>query len=550
MKLVWHLAKADLRHLRWPLAVWVLAVVVNVACSACQLRLPAPLQWPWLFPDLLNLVSIVTRWGLTVVLAAQLIQADPLHTSTGFWLTRPIGGTRMFAAKAVGLAILVLGPALLDAAVVAGFRISGWVWLVALLEFASTGAVVVAAAAAYATVAGTFGSFILRGIILLAAGSFAGFTADVLVNPNRLVGIAQPLPTDSLVISGWWAAKLAILAGGAAFLAWQYRQRHFRAALPIAFLGTVLVMMLPTYWPWDFFGYPAETRAAAGAPPIGLQSPVLRAALTYRNGVVLAGEVGCVAQADGRFLDPVSVRGEAMLVWPDQRSRFVAGAYRRVAPPADPASLAPAALARFLAPVRLLNPVPLVARTLNLLNLRSDDAQRLARAPAAVTAEMDVRVRGFAVEAELPAAAGGRAAGSSWRVRIEQTSMAAGAARFTLREDAYLSLLAGPEQPLSELPFVALPMAASVRYSEQKVLYLLANRARGEALLPRPVPAHPRSGGFGHFYTWRRDLEFASAPMGARPEEWLRGATLLRIRLVDLGRVTCTLRADGVTARL
>jgi hypothetical protein len=103
MRLIPHLAWHDLRSQRVPLLVWagILALLpaAILAGPALLLRMP---RIPVLL--LLRLLS-------TGLLAALIIQRDPLVGTTAFWLTRPISRTTLFVSKVVSLTtVLVASP--------------------------------------------------------------------------------------------------------------------------------------------------------------------------------------------------------------------------------------------------------------------------------------------------------------------------------------------------------------------------------------------------------------------------------------------------------
>lgn len=550
MKLIWHLVKADLRHLRWPLVIWALAVGVNLACNAYQLTLPARIHWPLVLADFLNLVSTVTRWGLTVVMAAQVILADPLRGSTAFWLTRPIAGGRLLAAKLLVLAALSLLPAVLTGATVAAFGLGGRAILAAVVQTAVTGGVAVLIAAVYATIADGFGSFVLRGMIILAGCGFVASIFAAMAHVGRLVE-GEMVPTDSLATSGLWVFRLAILFGGAGFVGWQYLQRHIRLGLTVACLGTVLVMALPSFWRWDFLGggRAAYQPAPGTRPALVLHSSVLRTTGSFDRYTRLAGEIECTAHAADFILEPVATGPDVELKWPDGCTQGAMGAQSSFPSPIDLTGCEPGVLERSLAPLRLLNPPRRSSRLLNLLMLDNATAQRLGREPATLRAEVDARLHRYVIEAEMPLAAGAAARGGAWKAQIEQVSAHGDGVRLTLKEDVYHSALAGELEQHNYVEAVVIPFF-SPRFAPRNVCYLLVNRSRGEALLPARSPAFLRQASFGSLRAWRQQMEFATGGLGLPPAEWLRGATLLRVRLEDLGRVMCSLKAEGVTAKL
>jgi hypothetical protein len=103
MKLIFHQAMTDLRAQRWLVAAW--AAMLMAACSVEALKLEASLVYPLLA---LSLGRVVLGW----VLAIRIVHADPLDSTSAFWLTRPLSPRMLLAAKA-GLisALLLVVPA-------------------------------------------------------------------------------------------------------------------------------------------------------------------------------------------------------------------------------------------------------------------------------------------------------------------------------------------------------------------------------------------------------------------------------------------------------
>lgn len=99
MKLIWHLIRKDTRRLRLALILWAGLVATGVALALASLHVKAGTSW-----DLERaLLALNLSWGVDLVvayvLAAAVVLEDSPTESTGFWITRPIAGWRLLAAK-------------------------------------------------------------------------------------------------------------------------------------------------------------------------------------------------------------------------------------------------------------------------------------------------------------------------------------------------------------------------------------------------------------------------------------------------------------------
>ena len=125
MRLVWHLARADLKRWSWLFICWYLLVLLSAWLGEqgplLQLRddvvgASAGMLSDWL-PSL--------RRVCFVVLVAFVVLETPLVSSTAFWLTRPIDRTHLLLAKLLTLTTaLVIWPTLVDLVVMARRHLS------------------------------------------------------------------------------------------------------------------------------------------------------------------------------------------------------------------------------------------------------------------------------------------------------------------------------------------------------------------------------------------------------------------------------------------
>lgn len=123
MRLTWHIIAKDLRRLQVPLAIWVLLMLAEHVFYA-------RIGGVWGAPDLewLNRIQGGSELWLRIFalplmayfLIGALVYDDPLVEADPFWITRPISGRQLLAAKITGAILLFLVVPLLIK--------TGWWW--------------------------------------------------------------------------------------------------------------------------------------------------------------------------------------------------------------------------------------------------------------------------------------------------------------------------------------------------------------------------------------------------------------------------------------
>ena len=103
MNLVWHIVRKDFRYLRFYVAGWL-----GLLMAVCLLvRLGWGLHLYWI--PVIGVLKIV----LLALVVSNLVQEDSPVGSTSFWLSRPVSGWRLLAAKSILLALTLVIPTLL-----------------------------------------------------------------------------------------------------------------------------------------------------------------------------------------------------------------------------------------------------------------------------------------------------------------------------------------------------------------------------------------------------------------------------------------------------
>ncbi len=112
MKLVWHIVRKDLVRLRGWLAIWALVLIAKIAVGWTVRAGDSALDWPQMVKSVLTLTWL--EGVMTFVLALLLMQEDRVMGPAPWWVTRPVAGGRLLAAKALGAIVALVGlPALI-----------------------------------------------------------------------------------------------------------------------------------------------------------------------------------------------------------------------------------------------------------------------------------------------------------------------------------------------------------------------------------------------------------------------------------------------------
>ncbi len=117
MKLTWNIVRKDLARIWLPWLIWVALVVADIGLGSRMIRGDLVNQATQYEADVyrraINGLFVIVGY----ILAAWLVQLDCPLNSESEWMTRPISGARLFAAKAFGVFLLMWAPILLIAVI-------------------------------------------------------------------------------------------------------------------------------------------------------------------------------------------------------------------------------------------------------------------------------------------------------------------------------------------------------------------------------------------------------------------------------------------------
>ncbi len=236
MNPVWHLFKKDFHRLRLPLAVFSLLMVGKIIFYAVIAGLFAAPDIEWLRrmqqgPEML--LRFFAEPIIAYVLVGWLVFEDSPVEQDAHWLTRPISGAQLYAAKVLGAGLwFVLWPLGLNLA----WWIAGGVGepdiVVSARELVGSNAVLVTLGLACAALTGGFPRYILwslvgTGVFAIAQLGFTLLPGGAALGPVRLVAFGL----------GAGAAALGIAAH-------QYVTRRHRRSLVFAACAFPVVGLL------------------------------------------------------------------------------------------------------------------------------------------------------------------------------------------------------------------------------------------------------------------------------------------------------------------
>ncbi|MGI9243984.1 MAG: hypothetical protein ACR2RV_24520, partial [Verrucomicrobiales bacterium] len=244
MKRIFHQFKKDLTHQRWALLAWVVLLVVHLLVSGFQILRHVPNPQP----STDQFAELVAAWvvflpTLFIILG---VQSDTPVGTSAFWLTRPLRGGQLLAAKALYVTLFfVVLPLAVEFAILllrgAGTR----AWLL-IPEFSVVRLPVVLGAFALGAASRRFPN----ALTLAATGSIVAI-ATMLAGYYLGVPTQEPFAGSRGIVALW-----ALAATFAAVVVVQFLTRRERLGRSLFLIGIAVAMVLQLVWPWDILRRP------------------------------------------------------------------------------------------------------------------------------------------------------------------------------------------------------------------------------------------------------------------------------------------------------
>ena len=536
LSLVCHVMWFDLRARRRELALWALVLLAQAA-----LLIIGPGTEPTTRSSVsYDLGILIVRFGLTIVLAALLVQSDGLVGTTSFWMSRPIPRGLLFTAKLASAVLwLVLGPVAVMWAALAWLGLGPTdalrgAWMIGLEQ-----AVILSMAGMAAIVTANVGQLIVAGI--------AGVTLVSTYNGLILPSLTLAWPSVGATLSSYQPTVYitTVIACGLAITAYQYlRLRAWHSVVFIAvamLLATTLTRVWPS--PGPIPDMPMVPSTVMNTAAISLSAPT--------QGFVddVARMVDGKRTIERRIFTDLNATGQPddVMFWPvyaTSRLHYQDALHVQWAgPPADVAGDRSAAgeegqpwqsIHRALGNVDIAMPRGGTLRV-QVSQLAEDQYYRHTFVPGQLDADITMVAGRYRVAAAVQVRAGARFRVTGRTESIEAVTSLSPGARLQIRET-----------------FLDRKRSGNYDY-DGGGFYVLRNTARGQAVLLAPIPLSALRATVGiaatgvvtQTNTISIEIPTQFAARFPIDDAWLREAELVLVEPEILGLLTRPLRVDG-----
>jgi len=300
MNLILHQIVKDLRAQRWPLALWLAVLLIDGLFRGLQIdRFIVGAE----AANRLYVVVMVVGYAELVLgwlIAVKIIQADPLDTTTAFWLTRPLSRPALLVSK-----LLVIGPLflLLPCAASTSVAATHGVRGITLLHFAVQRVTIDTAlllpVTAMAAVTRDFPRFAFG--VAVAALLYVTAQGTALMPFSWVVEFRAQQP-GLVMASGRLVALGASIVGSLLLLVHQYATRRTMRTILAGAAMVVVIVGIINFWPWSFWSRtrsqpPAVDPLVFDAAPVKLEFDT--ASLRRGDGSQGQVEAQCAYRAEG-----------------------------------------------------------------------------------------------------------------------------------------------------------------------------------------------------------------------------------------------------------
>lgn len=247
MKIVWLVFRKDLVRHRLALALWVFLLLGEVALQVWAFSdRSADAEWFTQLQGAATALRVIVLL-FTLLLVGSWVLEDPLVGSSQFWVTRPIGGGRLLAAKALGVLVVFVGvPAFVDG----GFAASGGIEVLSLANQLFASALPQAGLVASAFVIATLADRLARFVTLLVIAGAAAVTYSLwIARVLEPIAVPAPLAGTRLV-----SATMLLALATAIAAALQFTVRRPAWAIVCLVVGCALAGATLLWLPWTYRG--------------------------------------------------------------------------------------------------------------------------------------------------------------------------------------------------------------------------------------------------------------------------------------------------------
>ena len=273
MSLTWHIIAKDLSRMRLAILAWLGLMALKILFYASVSGVFGSPSLPWLI-RLGRGPEVPIRGCIEPIIAfvrvGWMVFEDSLAGTDAFWVTRPISGARLLAAKTLGAALLFV---LLPVAINVPWWLScgfGAVQIAhAAIPMAAEYSVIVVVGMGVASATTSFPRYFLWTIAGIAGLGVVHLAASEIIRPG--LGFHSPQEIEiELVLTRASILLACMLLVSGEITAFQFLSRHFRFSLPAMVAVTVALSVTAFVSPLNFFpflGWDAQAIVLGYASP-------------------------------------------------------------------------------------------------------------------------------------------------------------------------------------------------------------------------------------------------------------------------------------------
>jgi hypothetical protein len=283
MNLTWHVFAKDFARMKAAVIGWLGLMALKILFYAFVSGVIGAPNVPWLIrlgqgPELA--IRICVEPLIAFVLVGWMVFEDPIAGTDGFWVTRPISGTRLLAAKALGATLLfVLLPIVINVPWWLSCGFGAAQVARAAIPVAAEYSAIVVVGIGVASATTSFQRYFLWTIAGIAGLGVVHLMASVFMRSGLGFQSTQEMGTG-LALTRALILLACILLVSVEIAAHQFLSRHFRRSLPIIVAVTIALSVTAFSSHLNFFpklGWDAraDAQAALGhGPPAAPDSDV------------------------------------------------------------------------------------------------------------------------------------------------------------------------------------------------------------------------------------------------------------------------------------
>lgn len=328
MSVVWHIVRKDITRLKWILVLWAVVLAAGLALVTIQAGLDADTYFPFWVVTAIVGVGFLPLFSFGIVMG--LLHDDPVAEIDAFWITRPISGGELLAAKALGLFLVSLVPVLVMLPFWLAHDYSFILLAHAVGETLLSHGLIMALALPFALVSANGSKFVMN-VMLGAGGLLLLCFCLQLGSPRTWNGDPGVVLAKSWLITWLWIAVSVFMALN------QFLGRRLRRSLGALALGLVAGLVVSVWWsrPLDFLkGKPAAFGPvlAQGAPTLAIRingeiSPAAIVGQVPLRGGATATHRGVTLKVQTVFVD---YTGELQVSFSEAAARPARGLVERL----------------------------------------------------------------------------------------------------------------------------------------------------------------------------------------------------------------------------